>query len=110
MSTPQFTPGPWLRVLNEPEAIGVLEKRGDSTVIRYIATVEGDFDDWVDDGCDVEAEANARLLAAAPELYAALAEFADWFGPIEDNELLGEECRNCFRLARAAFAKVRGDA
>jgi len=36
-------------------------------------------------------------------LRAALLAFADHFGPLEDNELLHEDARKCFALARAAL-------
>ena len=59
-----------------------------------------------------ESEANAHLIAAAPELYAALRELRAWYGPgtAESN---GAKC-DTFWEAReqvdAALAKARGEA
>lgn len=45
-----------------------------------------------------------KLLSADNErLRAALLAFAKHFGPLEDNEMLHEEARRCFALARAAL-------
>lgn len=49
-----------------------------------------------------EREANARLIAAAPELLAAL----EWALDDPDSEILGEEWANA---AQAAIAKAKGE-
>ena len=58
---------------------------------------------------DAEAMANARLIAAAPEMYAALDAFVRAFGPLAEdyeNTPLGE----AKRLAVAALSRVRTSA
>lgn len=45
----------------------------------------------------------ADLEADNERLRAALLAFAWHFGPLEDNELLHEDVRRCFALARAAL-------
>ena len=48
------------------------------------------------------------LALAADEierLRTALQAFADHFGPLEDNHMLSDEARKCFRLAREALAQ-----
>jgi hypothetical protein len=52
------------------------------------------------------SEANARLIAAAPDLLEALKAFAEHFGPLEDNEMIHPNARRCFGLTRAAIAKA----
>lgn len=97
MSAPQFTPGPWHVIL---DAFHVGNKRVASFHPSAIAKVYGD--EPKDD--DPKSTANARLIAAAPELYEAL------------EALLPENCgRNAGTEAkarvnaRAALAKARGE-
>jgi hypothetical protein len=51
-----------------------------------------------------ESEANARLIAAAPELYRAL---ADLFSIAADEGIVGDN--TTMEAARAALAKARGE-
>lgn len=62
-----------------------------------------------DSGNKDEDEANARLDAAAPELLEALIAYHKHFGPLEDNIMLHEDCRNCAKLARSALRKASGE-
>ena len=57
---------------------------------------------------NVYTRPNAHLIAAAPELLAALLAWSIHFGPLEDNSMLHEDCRKLFALARAAMAKAEG--
>ena len=43
------------------------------------------------------------LAARLAEAVAAVQAFADHFGPLEDNNMLNDECRRCFALARAVL-------
>ena len=90
MST--YTPGPWVQA-----------RVAGSTFIRGEGTPHGPKVATVADTDDVRA--NARLIAAAPELYEALralvrVQDAQRIGPLEKGE--------AWKAARAALAKVEG--
>jgi hypothetical protein len=53
-----------------------------------------------------EALANARLIAAAPELVAALKAMVKHFGVLEYNEMVHPVAQAASKQARAALAKV----
>jgi hypothetical protein len=98
MST-KHTPGPWANDLPEHEQPyqDICIQAGKRGICRV----------WIDDAPlhDYNAEqfANARLIAAAPDLLAALAEYVN-ADPV-DEELNGRK-----RTARAAIAKAIGGA
>lgn len=48
-----------------------------------------------------------QLIGENARLKAAVIAFADHFGPIEDNIMLNDECRQCFRLARRALSTAQ---
>lgn len=86
-----FTPGPWL---NEPGShqIFAMTLRNDgkkNTIARAAISTEG--------GSEVEC-ANARLIAAAPELYEAL---------IEVKKYMKRAPYSVFQKIDAALAKVQ---
>jgi hypothetical protein len=56
--------------------------------------------EWLQKTWNELCEARARNAA----LVSALKKFNHHFGPIEDNEMLHEDARECFRLSRAALA------
>ena len=94
-ATAGYTPGPWVS--------DGLKVEGDAqTHMHDIALVE--CLRVFDAGCE-EAKANARLIAAAPELYEALE--ALFHGPCStfDTKWLPE-----MHAARAALRKARGEA
>lgn len=71
MSAPKFTPGPW--EIGEPEShdsIATILKRGEQDEI--VAEVC-----WMEPFPKDQARADARLIAAAPAMYAALVPFAE---------------------------------
>ena len=95
MSTPKHTPGPWYCTSENDSVTGQVSTKP----VGYgsygdIALTFGD-----------DAKANARLIAAAPDLLAALNEIASWgdggVGPHMDEP--GAAC-----IARAAIAKATG--
>ena len=92
---PKWTPGPW-RVLND-EAIKVASSDGSLATVTHIH-LRGRRD-------TSEVEANANLIAAAPDLYAALADLLDREG---DDTL--DSVKAKWAAARAALAKARGQA
>jgi hypothetical protein len=72
MGMEKFTPGPWLVF----EGCGD-DRPGIDTDEGFSVVIFGDCEDQVDDGgifgrTTEEAIANAHLIAAAPEMYAAL--------------------------------------
>ena len=85
----------------------------------YICDAKGDLikmpsgwkdDAWIDDNADEESAANARLIAAAPDLYAALVEareFVRIFTPREDH--LGDKAKDVANAIDAAMDKARGE-
>ena len=105
----QFTPGPW-QVLAESDysIIHVHEEQGGS--FSSIATASFDL-------LGGDTEANAHLIAAAPELYAACERAQDlieaWMnGLIKQVGIEWEspdEHPPALRLIRAALAKARGE-
>jgi hypothetical protein len=80
---PAWTPGPW-----QVEAGGFVGGPvGYGRICQFWNKYEEDFQN---------PEANARLIAAAPELYEALALYVEHFG-------------DPLKVARAALAKARGE-
>lgn len=93
MTEPTHTPGPWAAKFYAP---------GDCYIITY-----GGGDNWLadvwTDGEPVKATADARLIAAAPDLLAALATL------IEDCEAHGLTDNDAhLREARNAITKAKG--
>ena len=89
MKTAQDTPGEWAVVVDEPDCVSTVGKK---------SLNELKDDEYID--CNTEA--NARLIAAAPELLAALEKLVAWDEtgtPVSDV---------CFSQARSAIAKARG--
>jgi hypothetical protein len=93
------TPGPW-RVFTTPagKIIGIGELTGDGVTDARFCLWRGD---------SAEAEANARLIAAAPELLAALK------GILEDDahttSLADQRARWTSRMAAAADAIAKAE-
>lgn len=106
MTDTKFTPGPW-------RYGDWIHKR-----IGCSGDISSWVDVWVDGGLPIAATkhgnevANAALIAAAPELYAALADALDSLEYIARNEprLHGYGVRaERIEAARAALAKARGE-
>ena len=100
MTQKKHTPGPW--------AIGRVEN-GASSQSTYIQARDGYLAEiaqvWGHND-DRDMQANARLIAAAPELYHALVMMLD----SHDRTCKGEECQiSGIDLARAAIRKARGE-
>lgn len=86
----KHTPGPWTATGHDGGMCVVVESKWGS-VAKALPV-----------GCEVQEAANARLIAAAPELLEALEEIA------EQLELEGPSCSDILAAARAAIAKARG--
>jgi len=104
-----FTPGPW-HVVTENESIGSVEAADGSSVAQ--AQMRGSIRLPMND----ERRANTRLIAAAPELLAALIEQAEaeqWIaGNDEESPFFEATYTNMLAAARAsraaAIAKATG--
>ncbi len=95
MSKSKHTPGPW-----KAQRRKGVERRWD-----VVSTCETEWciaDGVPHTGCD---EANARLIAAAPELLEALMGLRLYVDPM----MGGEEVDNAIRAANAALAKAEGE-
>lgn len=94
MIAPQFTPGPWTPIADDGDWFVVAREQGE----RIVADVEPTV-------FSATTIANARLIAAAPELYDALeaVDLARHTGAPHDWE-------RATKLTDAALAKARGEA
>lgn len=92
---PQHTPGPWQIMVRDSVGDNIFTE---SKPYRRIANTYGDADEF---------QANARLIAAAPELLAALEELTDRVDTVLHAGYVG---LNRITAARAAIAKARGEA
>jgi hypothetical protein len=99
MSKSKHTPGPWKAQLREGY-VGQWEVEGQYEVIATGETaLVADVASYTE--CD---DANARLIAAAPELLEALMGLRLYVDPL----MGGEEVDNARRAANAAIAKATG--
>lgn len=107
MGEPKFTPGPWVETLETRSCdictIYSVSPRStpepEAQCWLYIIAPESLYRD------EQEQDANARLIAAAPDLYEALAEMVSTYreGGPDDSE------PSMVRAALAALAKARGE-
>lgn len=108
MSEPRFTPGPWW---NESGTIHCKNPKvwtGECHSCVHPAIVNDVY--WKSDNPDAEHEANAALVAAAPDLYAALEKIRTIC-----ESLCGDADEQCAiieirEIAKSALAKARGEA
>ena len=100
----KFTPGPWAYRPNEYDDWGVVKSPDGLPVAQAcVGRWSKDFDKHRTEGTD-PAEANARLIAAAPELLAALERMFNMSPP----EIHGSP-GSAIEQARAAIAKAKGN-
>jgi hypothetical protein len=103
-SRQSFTPGPWraFKTRDGLKVIGIGELTGDGIA-------DGGFGLWRD---GPEALANAHLIAAAPELHAALIEVVDLYCDTVNSGDCGfwdPEKMDEIKHARAALKRARGE-
>lgn len=91
--TQNHTQGPWHRNIKPATKYNTIYA-GRNTHVAHLETTGLDSE---------EVEANANLIAAAPELLDALNELKQWFSTIEGTLLV-----DCSK-ARAAIAKAEGN-
>lgn len=92
----QYTPGPWLFEDNRDGTFSVWTRQ------PHIGTLVTVHDEDMNGAYPVEA--NAKLIAAAPDLFEALSEFLELYETDEGCIELPQYC-----AATAAIAKARGD-
>ena len=103
MGKQTHTPGPW-----------VAEGRGANLTVVFAGSTPGSRPGVcaVADGTEKEREANARLIAAAPELLAALAAIVsrlEWNGYREGWDVRCDLPSGTVLAARAAIAKATAE-
>ncbi|HGO9514213.1 hypothetical protein [Pseudomonas aeruginosa] len=92
----KHTPGPWGQ-----DKWGSLQTEGGQDVLlRGITTISAGSDERI-----AEAEANTRLISAAPELLEALQDLDALRGPFPPSD---EAVEDAWRKASAAIAKATG--
>lgn len=100
---PKFTSGPW-RVRDSGPQFCSLTPGSKMFVLEQSSPDElhiGFACSWINDPEDaIEAKANAHLLAAAPDLYEALANLENDAGQIPEH---------AWQMVQAALAKARGE-
>ncbi len=103
MNTHTHTSGPWMHATGgDWDGAHITDKHG-----RIVADCQG---------CDIpgacgEAKANARLIAAAPDMLAALESLTVGLSPASvdmQRENLADLCRVCREIAENALAKAKG--
>ena len=105
MSAPAFTPGPW--TFHEPFA-GFSKISGPDCQLIFGIAAGGPDEKQDDETC----EANAHLIAAAPDLYEALDRLRGYVGSplcLSDHERERERRQMLVTNAEATLAKARGE-
>ena len=103
----KHTPGPWHQDLDD-----ITNDAGHTVCVVSFGDTDGA--DWD----EAESNCNARLIAAAPDLLAALESAALTMdnaanlllGDTDENVAIAEYLTACAMSARAAIAKARGEA
>jgi hypothetical protein len=104
----KHTPGPW--EMSGPIGLGHLQGREPWFWVSADRTLHLQVMACPDGFVIGENEANARLIAAAPDLLEALKMgYADTMDYIQRNHLSGAENNRWLVLARAAIAKAEGE-
>lgn len=100
----KHTKGPWVIFeggITDKEIVITTQERNEAPKVP-ICEMDVFFDGIVGE----EQEANAYLIAAAPELLEAL----DILCELDENNVYMDEAwRSAFRIARAALAKAKGE-
>jgi hypothetical protein len=99
MTNTQHIPGPWALGRRKESWIGINAPRW-TCFARVVVRCEG----YPDTQADLQGEANARLIAAAPDLLEALEGIMFQNSDISEQEMVVRYVK-----ARAAIAKARGD-
>ena len=107
MNTHTHTPGPWrIETWTYQNAREVITIQTDKDAVATVCNLWRDGNDST-----IEGVANARLIAAAPEMLAALESIAVGLSPASvelQMETLADLCRVCREIAENALAKANG--
>ena len=104
MNQSQYTPGPWLQ--SHRKAIGGYSTEVYTPDGEVIATVAWYPRRLNETTTGTDREANARLIAAAPELLEALQLYMDAVRNTKDKPTLMSAIKSADNKARAAIAKA----
>lgn len=112
MNHPQHSPGPW--IIDTREHVHAIQDSNRQDLTYQDTTPQKDYGSITSRGrSKIETLANARLIAAAPELLEALArsknELEDLSFYLESQCIFGT-WKATIEKARAAIAKATGDA
>lgn len=114
MSETKFTPGPW-HIRQDWDGMGILVDCGDPTNLATVGNVASvtDYAPFMSLSTQQEekraiAEANARLIAAAPDMHEALKAIVDCYGLGQSPEKFVEQVRGFIEDGRAAISKAKG--
>ena len=104
-----FTPGPWL-LRTTPTSAGLCHIVS-AADWRGAFIFGGGIRKGVDDALPKAQElaANARLIAAAPDLLEALQNIAEYWNQDQNEAAMADACWHAIHTARAAIAKAAGE-
>jgi hypothetical protein len=103
VSETKWTPGPWTLVDVTGDEIAITtEARMADDIIPIVEVLI----DW-NEPLESEQQANALLIAAAPELYEALERALNWLSSYPGQGTMGID--GPYEQARSALAKARGE-
>ena len=101
----EHTAGPWkidkaARALRNAGTVEINAHDWDALAVVYVRTV-----------CEPssEGEANARLIAAAPDLLESLQNIAEYWNQDQNEAAMADACWHAIHTARAAIAKATGE-
>ena len=99
----KHTPGPWVVVGSRTKYV---EARLVGSLMQEVAACGPTL---ADEGYGQQQEANARLIAAAPDLLEALQDIAEYWNQDQNEAAMADACWHAIHTARAAIAKATGE-
>lgn len=106
MSETKFTPGPWLTAWSDTHAGQIATIHGIRDELGHVCWAEIWSPIWPESPTQ---SANAHLIAAAPDLYAALSNFVEGWETGDGGPVTVERIAEAHKQACAALAKARGE-
>ena len=83
MSESKHTPGPWKPAMMNSRLMNVLPHRVHGFIVQIVGGADGQMVAHAHGRTEKECEANARLIAAAPDMLEALQGAAEAFKPYD---------------------------